>query len=314
MAYIGKTPVIGNFQVCDAITVVDAQAAYTMQVGGVDVSPESANHMLVSLNGILQAPTSSFTVSGSTITFASALETGDVIDFIQILGNVLDLGVPSDNTVTTAKLADSSVTTAKLPDSSVTTAKLNDASVSLAKLTATGTKDATTFLRGDNTFNAPPNTGITMADNWRLTTSFTGDAEPIASNLERNDTAPALSYLGSQMTESSGVFTFPSTGIYYITFAASFQLNGDDRAPAVYIEATTDNSSYAISSERPTHIKQTSSNVTYASAVTDQLFDITDISNQKVRFRVAFVNAGTQTTGSTTRDFTSMRFIRLGDT
>jgi hypothetical protein len=130
MAYIGKTPVIGNFQVCDAITVVDAQAAYTMQVSSVDVSPESANHMLVSLNGILQAPTSSFTVSGSTITFASALETGDVIDFIQILGNVLDLGVPSDNTVTTAKLS----------DSSVTTAKLNDASVSLAKLTATELK------------------------------------------------------------------------------------------------------------------------------------------------------------------------------
>jgi hypothetical protein len=84
-------------------------------------------------------------LAGSTITFASALETGDVIDFIQILGNVLDLGVPSDNTVTTAKLS----------DSSVTTAKLNDASVSLAKLTATGTKDATTFLRGDNTFASP---------------------------------------------------------------------------------------------------------------------------------------------------------------
>src|SRR5210317_948247 len=122
MPYVGKTPTIGNFQVCDAISVVNNQAAYTMQVGGVNVSPESANHMLVSLNGILQAPNSSFTVSGSTITFASNLVTGDVIDFIQILGNVLDLGVPSDNTV------------------------------SLAKLTATGTKDATTFLRGDNTF------------------------------------------------------------------------------------------------------------------------------------------------------------------
>ena len=122
MAYIGKTPTIGNFQVCDAISVVNGQAAYTMQVGSVNVSPESANHMLVSLNGILQRSGSSFTVSGSTITFASNLVTGDVIDFIQILGNVLDLGVPSDSTV------------------------------SLAKLTATGTKDATTFLRGDNSF------------------------------------------------------------------------------------------------------------------------------------------------------------------
>jgi hypothetical protein len=101
--YIGKIPTVGNFQICDTITVVDAQAAYTMQVATVDVFPESANHMLVSLNGILQAPTSSFTVSGSTITFASNLVTGDVIDFIQILGNVLDLGVPSDNTVTTVK-------------------------------------------------------------------------------------------------------------------------------------------------------------------------------------------------------------------
>jgi hypothetical protein len=102
-----------------------------MQVGSVNVSPESANHMLVSLNGILQKAGSSFTVSGSTITFASNLVTGDVIDFIQILGNVLDLGVPSDSTV------------------------------SLAKLTATGTKSSSTFLRGDNTF-AEPSGGMTL--------------------------------------------------------------------------------------------------------------------------------------------------------
>ena len=105
MAYIGREPQVGNFQVCDAISVVNGQAAYTMQVSSVNVSPETANHMLVSLNGVLQAPGSSYTVSGSTITFASNLVTGDVINFIHILGSVLDLGVPSDDTVTLAKLA-----------------------------------------------------------------------------------------------------------------------------------------------------------------------------------------------------------------
>ena len=104
MAYIGTKPTVGNFQICDAISVVNGQAAYTMQVGSVNVIPQSANHMIVSLNGTIQKPNSSFTVSGSTITFASNLATGDVIDFIQILGDVLDLGVPSDATVTAAKL------------------------------------------------------------------------------------------------------------------------------------------------------------------------------------------------------------------
>ena len=105
MAYIGKQPVVGNFQVCDAITVVNGQAAYTMQVSSANVEPENANHMLVSLNGVLQKPGSSFTISGATITFASNLATGDVIDFIILLGNVLDIGTPSDGTVTNAKLA-----------------------------------------------------------------------------------------------------------------------------------------------------------------------------------------------------------------
>ena len=52
MPYIGKEPIVGNFQRCDAITVVNGQAAYTLQVSSTNVVPESANHMLVSLNGI----------------------------------------------------------------------------------------------------------------------------------------------------------------------------------------------------------------------------------------------------------------------
>jgi hypothetical protein len=297
MAYIGKTPTIGNFQVCDAISVVNNQAAYTMQVGGVNVSPESANHMLVSLNGILQAPTSSFTVSGSTITFASNLVTGDVIDFIQILGNVLDLGVPSDNTVTTAKLADSSV--------------------SLAKLTATGTKDATTFLRGDNTFDVPPLGGITVADNWRLTTSFTGDADPIASNWERTDDA-TFGYIGSGMSQSSGIFTFPSTGIYRVAFTfAVYSANssGDDRAPSAKIRVSSDSgSSYDDVAQTHNFVTTISSSFTHNQGTTSTFVDVTNASNFRVKFSVTVINANTSTFGQSDKNQTFAEFIRLGDT
>ena len=115
MAYIGKSPIIGNFVKLDAITAVNGQAAYTMKNGGSAFTDyESVNQFLVSLNGTIQAPTDSFTVSGSTLTFASNLSTGDVIDFVMCFGNSLSAGVPTDATVTTAKLADDAVTNAKL--------------------------------------------------------------------------------------------------------------------------------------------------------------------------------------------------------
>ena len=283
MAYIGKTPTIGNFQVCDAISVVNNQAAYTMQVGGVNVSPESANHMLVSLNGILQAPTSSFTVSGSTITFASNLVTGDVIDFIQILGNVLDLGVPSDNTV------------------------------SLAKLTATGTKDATTFLRGDNTFAEVPAGGITEADQWRLTTTIVGNSTPISSNLERVDTT-GFGYIGSGMTQSSGIFTFPSTGIYLISANGTIYNNvTSSRYALIEFLTTTDNSSYTTVANSYSYISYVSS-YTYTNSEQKIFFDVTDTSNCKIKFNFTAENGNTGLQGNTDANRTVFTFIRLGDT
>jgi len=113
MGYIGKTPTVGNFQKCDALTT-SATADYTLQVSSVNVSPESVNHMIVSLNGVIQAPTTAYTVSGATLSFASALTSADVIDFVLLLGNVLDVGTPTDNTVATAKIQDDAVTLAKM--------------------------------------------------------------------------------------------------------------------------------------------------------------------------------------------------------
>ena len=188
MAYIGKEPIVGNFQKCDAISVVNGQAAYTLQVSSTNVTPESANHMLVSLNGILQAPTTSFSVSGSTLTFASNLITGDVIDFVMLLGNVLDLGVPSD------------------------------ATVSLAKLTATGTKDATTFLRGDNSF---AEAGSDFTPNFL---AYQSSDQALASNTETRlvlDTEVYDSDTAFTNTSGNYKFTIPSdeAGKYVLYFS-----------------------------------------------------------------------------------------------
>jgi len=109
MAYIGKQPVVGNFVKLDAITT-SATATYNLTNGGVAFSPQSPNHCIVSLNGVIQSPTTSFTISGSTIVFASALTSADVIDFILVLGDVLNIGTPSDATVTFPKVTSNLIT------------------------------------------------------------------------------------------------------------------------------------------------------------------------------------------------------------
>ena len=104
MAYIGKQPVVGNFVKLDAI-ITSATATYNLLNGGVAYFPQTANNCIVSLNGVIQSPTSAYTISGSTIVFDSALTSSDSIDFILVLGDVLAIGTPSDGTITSAKLA-----------------------------------------------------------------------------------------------------------------------------------------------------------------------------------------------------------------
>jgi len=108
MAYIGKQPVVGNFVKLDAI-VTSATATYNLLNGGVAYFPQTANNCIVSLNGVIQSPTSAYTISGSTIVFSDALTASDSIDFILVLGDVLSIGTPSDGTVTNAKIAASTI-------------------------------------------------------------------------------------------------------------------------------------------------------------------------------------------------------------
>ena len=113
MPFIGTQPEVGGYSVLDSLTA-SATASYTLQKDSVNFSPSSANQLLVSLNGVIQKPGSSFTVSGSTLTFSSALTSSDSIDFIISMGEPLLIGTPSDGTVSTNKIANDAVTGAKI--------------------------------------------------------------------------------------------------------------------------------------------------------------------------------------------------------
>src|SRR6056300_733442 len=126
MPYIGRnTDKLSNVEVLDNITF-DGSSSYTLQKNSVNFIPSSANTLLVSIDGVVQA--GNFTVSGSTIDFGTAVAGTSTCDFILHYGVGL-ITAPSDGTVTTAKLADSSVSLAKITDATITAAKLASGTV-----------------------------------------------------------------------------------------------------------------------------------------------------------------------------------------
>ena len=304
MAYIGKTPQVGNYQKCDALTA-SATADYTLQVSSTNVVPESLNHMIVSLNGVIQEPgaTGGFTVSGSTLSFASALTSNDTIDFVLLLGNVLDIGTPSDGTISNAKLGTDVISGETDIGGAIADADLflldDGAGGTLRKTAASRIK---TYIGG----------GITVADQWRVTADFTGENFPIASNWEQVDTG-GQGTIGSAMTESSGIFTFPSTGIYEVTFSTTGYWSGENEFTMIQIFGTIDDSAYVNLSESSQGITDASTTIHYHTSVST-LFDVTSTSNCKVQFRVDVEDASTVMKGSSITNETYVTFIRLGDT
>ena len=293
MAYIGKTPVIGNFVKLDSITVVNGQAAYTMQNGGVNfTSYDNVNQFLVSLNGVLQAPTDSFTVSSSTLTFASNLSTGDVIDFVLVLGNSLDIGTPSDNTVTAAKIANSAV-----------------------DLTSKVTGTLPVANGGTNLTSGFAN-GITSAQQWRISSNFSinSSSELVITGWEKQDQSFAGS-IGSDFSVSSGVFTFPTTGIFLITLQANFGSNDySDTNTAVKIAISSDSgSSYTNQSQAWLGYETDGNPPSRETGTCHALVNVADASTYRARFMVHNLD-GTNAflEGASTYSSTNVVFIKVG--
>ena len=153
--------------------------------------------------------------------------------------------------------------------------------------------------------------GITVADQWRLTSTITSTNAIISSNLERVDTA-GQGTLGSAMTESSGIFTFPSTGIWLVIWSAQIGLIPTDNG-GVQIKVTTNNSSYT-SLGVAYGSNKGSANTSGGQHTNMTTIDVTDTANVKVQFLTASLATDSSVTGNTDENATSFTFIRLGDT
>lgn len=157
---------------------------------------------------------------------------------------------------------------------------------------------------------ATPVAGITEADQWRITANLVGSSGVITANWERVDTDSG-GIIGTGMTESSGVFSFPSTGIYLVNISSFVTAASARLYTGIYIVVSTDNfSTNSVATESFGSVYNTDA---YAQLSGSFLLDVTSTANTKVRFEIAA--SGTSTyEGNTTVNRLHATFTRLGDT
>ena len=153
--------------------------------------------------------------------------------------------------------------------------------------------------------------GITEVDQWRITANHSGVAV-VTSNWERVDTY-SYGRLGTGMSESSGIFTFPSTGIYRIDFYATTLTSGGSTGfLRADIDHTEDDGTYNTASVGYSGIYTDGA---YSNISIFSIFDVTNVSTHKVRFELGQNSSATPIfTGATSQTRTSALFTRLGDT
>jgi hypothetical protein len=149
-----------------------------------------------------------------------------------------------------------------------------------------------------------------MADSYRTTADvFKTGTSVITANWEQVDT-DSPGFIGSSMTESSGIFSFPSTGIYLILAYMYIVPDGVRVYSGLKIKVTTNNSTYSSAAANYQH----TTNGGYTIGVSSNfILDVTDTSNVKVQLEYSSDGSAT-IAGSSGENLTAMSFIRLGDT
>jgi|TARA_R100000482_G_scaffold39861_1_gene13652 uncharacterized protein (DUF736 family) len=153
--------------------------------------------------------------------------------------------------------------------------------------------------------------GIDNAVIFRLTSDFTGDADPIATNLEQDDTT-ADSTLGDsgQVSQTSGVFSFPTRGHYLVQAHVLFGNGAADAETNLHIQVTT-GSGYSDATVAQGSVYNSSARTTI---VAQTIVDVASTSTHKVRFKISGNSSSNTVFGSTSINYTYFTFIRLADT
>jgi hypothetical protein len=157
--------------------------------------------------------------------------------------------------------------------------------------------------------------GITVAEQWHLTSNKTS-AGDITANLSLFSSNGAGN-INAGMSQSSGIFTFPSTGFWQITYRAQIEEGNQDSndgiiRPEIYL--TTDNSSYNAVARGQEGLSGTIRAEYGASATVSLIFDVTNTTTHKCKFAITSLAANDRLLGASSEMFTSFSFVRLGDT
>jgi hypothetical protein len=317
MAYLGNAPARSfiSFE-RQVFTIVNSQTAYTL-----DHSVNNENDLRLVINNIVQEPGSgkAYTASGTTLTLSAALTNGTDEMYCVFLGRATATNAPSAGSVGTSQLASDAVTEAKIADDAVESEHLNDNVISGQTELAAEPADTDEFLVSDAgtlkriDYSLIKGGGITEADSFRLsaTQAISSGTDTVLSGFAR-DNESTFGKIGTGLSESSGVFTFATTGIYLIIANFYLRINGDLTYGSPKIQGTTNNSGYVNMSYNDQSIKQVVGN-TYAAVTNHAIMDCQDTSNYKFRLSIY----GTHTLdviGSSNDSHTYVTTIRLGDT